>query len=88
MLPAQNELIVQNFIDRVPGLSSLTEKVSNGLAVFVLQTIEPFVKPLVGNATAALSQGSQAVIDSNDQEIVWHDPMSSDPTHSFLSKVS
>ncbi|KAI9638574.1 putative heterokaryon incompatibility protein HET-C [Dioszegia hungarica] len=77
---------IDNFIDRVPGLSALTEKLGNSIAVFVLQTIEPFVKPLVGNATAALGQGSQAVIDSNDQEIVWHDANSSDPTHSFLSK--
>lgn len=74
-------------MDKVPGLSALSEKVSNSIAVFVITTIEPYVKPLLGSATEALANTSQQVIDSHDQEIVWNDWNSSDPTHSFLSKV-
>ncbi|TXT13760.1 hypothetical protein VHUM_01127 [Vanrija humicola] len=77
---------VENTIDRIPGLSSLTEKISNSVSVFVITTMEPFVKPLIGNATNALQTSSQAVIDSHDQYEVWNDWNASDPTHSFLSK--
>ncbi|KAK6902780.1 heterokaryon incompatibility protein HET-C [Kwoniella mangroviensis CBS 8886] len=77
---------IENTIDRIPGLSGLVEKISNSVSVFIITTLEPFVKPLVGTATAALGQTSQAVIDSHDQYEVWNDPYASDPTHSFLSK--
>ncbi|WWC85344.1 uncharacterized protein L201_000207 [Kwoniella dendrophila CBS 6074] len=77
---------VENTIDRIPGLSGLVEKISNSVSVFIITTLEPFVKPLVGTATTALGQTSQAVIDSHDQYEVWNDPYASDPTHSFLSK--
>ena len=56
--------------------------------MFVITTIEPYVKPLLGTATEALANTSQEVISSHDQEIVWNDWNCSDPTHSFLSKVS
>jgi hypothetical protein len=56
--------------------------------VFVITTIEPYVKPLLGTATEALANTSQEVLNTHDQEIVWNDWNCSDPTHSFLSKVS
>ncbi|WVF72344.1 hypothetical protein IAT40_007158 [Kwoniella sp. CBS 6097] len=77
---------IENTIDRIPGLSGLVEKISNSVSVFIITTLEPFVKPLVGTATSALGQTSQAVIDSHDQYEVWNDYNASDPTHSFLSK--
>ncbi|KAL7422224.1 hypothetical protein Q5752_002870 [Cryptotrichosporon argae] len=77
---------IENTIDRIPGLGSLVEKVSNSVAVFIITTLEPFVKPLMGTAVGALGQSSQAVIDSHDQYEVWNDWNASDPTHSFLSK--
>ncbi|WRT66987.1 uncharacterized protein IL334_003953 [Kwoniella shivajii] len=77
---------IENTIDRIPGLSGVVEKISNSVSVFIITTLEPFVKPLVGTATSALGQTSQAVIDSHDQYEVWNDPYASDPTHSFLSK--
>lgn len=73
-------------IDRIPGLSGLVEKITNSISVFIITTLEPFVKPLIGTATQALGTSSQAVIDSHDQEEVWNDWNASDPTHSFLSK--
>ncbi|KAK8869938.1 hypothetical protein IAR55_000506 [Kwoniella newhampshirensis] len=77
---------IENTIDRIPGLSGLVEKISNSVSVFIITTLEPFVKPLLGTATSALGQSSQAVIDSHDQYEVWNDYNASDPTHSFLSK--
>lgn len=64
------------------------EKIGNSVSVFIITTLEPFVKPLLGTATSALGESSQAVIDSHDQYEVWNDWNASDPTHSFLSKVS
>ncbi|WVN85209.1 uncharacterized protein L203_100354 [Cryptococcus depauperatus CBS 7841] len=77
---------IENTIDRIPGLSGLVEKISNSVSVFIITTLEPFVKPLLGTATEALGQSSQAIIDSHDQYEVWNDWNASDPTHSFLSK--
>ncbi|KIR24943.1 heterokaryon incompatibility protein HET-C [Cryptococcus deuterogattii LA55] len=77
---------IENTIDRIPGLSGLVEKISNSVSVFIITTLEPFVKPLLSTATEALGQSSQAVIDSHDQYEVWNDWNASDPTHSFLSK--
>ncbi|KAK4689945.1 hypothetical protein P7C73_g156, partial [Tremellales sp. Uapishka_1] len=73
-------------IDKIPGLGPLVEKIQNSVSVFIITTLEPFVKPILGQATAALGQSSQAVIDSQDQYEVWNDMNASDPTHSYLSK--
>lgn len=79
---------IENTIDRIPGLSALTEKIGNSVSVFVMTTIEPYVKPLLGTATETLANSSQAVLNAhaNDQFEVWNNPNASDPTHSFLSK--
>ncbi|RSH77731.1 uncharacterized protein EHS24_002789 [Apiotrichum porosum] len=77
---------IENTLEKIPGLGSLVDKIGNSVAVFVMTTLEPFVKPLLGTATSALSSSSQAVIDTVDQYEVWNDWNASDPTHSFLSK--
>ncbi|TYJ55362.1 hypothetical protein B9479_003977 [Cryptococcus floricola] len=77
---------IENTIDRIPGLAGIVEKISNSVSVFIITTLEPFVKPLLGTATQALGESSQAIIDSHDQYEVWTNPNASDPTHSYLSK--
>ncbi|ORY22766.1 putative heterokaryon incompatibility protein HET-C [Naematelia encephala] len=77
---------IENTIDKIPGLAGLVEKISNSISVFIITTLEPFVKPLIATATGALGQTSQSVIDSHDQLEVWNDWNASDPTHSRLSK--
>ncbi|CAK9782756.1 Het-C-domain-containing protein [Cutaneotrichosporon oleaginosum] len=79
---------IENTIDRIPGLSSLTEKIGNSVSVFVMTTIEPYVKPLLGTATETLANSSHAILNAhaNEQFEVWNNPNASDPTHSFLSK--
>ncbi|ORY92909.1 heterokaryon incompatibility Het-C [Leucosporidium creatinivorum] len=73
-------------ISKIPGLSSLVEKLTDSINRFVFTTLEPLMKPIMTQATGALQEGSSAVISNNDQYEVFNNPHSSDPTHSFLSK--
>ncbi|GMK57922.1 hypothetical protein CspeluHIS016_0407560 [Cutaneotrichosporon spelunceum] len=79
---------IENTMDKIPGLNTLSEKIGNSVSVFVMTTIEPYVKPLLGTATETLASSSQAILEAhaNDQFEVWNNPNASDPTHSFLSK--
>jgi hypothetical protein len=73
-------------IEKIPGLGPLIEKLMDSISVFVLTTLEPFLKPILKTATAGLSSASGEVINTHDQYEVFNDPIASDPTHSFLSK--
>lgn len=73
-------------ISKIPGLSSIVEKITLSLNRFVFTTLEPLLKPIMGQATHTLSAGSQEVLQSDAQFEVFNNPHSSDPTHSFLSK--
>ncbi|GHJ86223.1 hypothetical protein NliqN6_2625 [Naganishia liquefaciens] len=73
-------------IDRIPGLNSLVEKLTNSINVFVFTTLEPYMKPILSAATHGLAQSSAEIVNSHDQLEVFNDPNASDPTHSFLSK--
>ncbi|BEI86570.1 hypothetical protein CcaverHIS002_0608570 [Cutaneotrichosporon cavernicola] len=79
---------IENTMEKIPGLNALTEKIGNSVSVFVMTTIEPYVKPLLGTATETLANSSQAILEAHadDQFEVWNNPNASDPTHSFLSK--
>lgn len=39
-------------IDRIPGLNSLVEKLTNSINVFVFTTLEPYMKPILSAATS------------------------------------
>ncbi|SDA01330.1 BZ3500_MvSof-1268-A1-R1_Chr10-1g02585 [Microbotryum saponariae] len=73
-------------ISKIPGLSSLIEKMTDSVNRLVFTTLEPLLKPIMSQATAVLQQGSAEVIKNSDQYAVFSDPQASDPTHSFLSK--
>lgn len=73
-------------IQMIPGLGPLIQKITDSINVFVLTTLEPFLKPILKSATGGLSAVSGEVIDNHDQYEVFNDPRASDPTHSFLSK--
>ncbi|KAF9239812.1 Het-C-domain-containing protein [Melanogaster broomeanus] len=66
-------------IEKIPGLSSIIDSITESISVFVFTTIEPFLKPIMQTATSGLQLASSEVIDTHDQ-------YESDPTHSFLSK--
>ncbi|RPD61288.1 Het-C-domain-containing protein [Lentinus tigrinus ALCF2SS1-6] len=77
---------IDNTIEKIPGLGPLIEKLMDSISVFVFTTLEPFLKPLMKQATSGLQLASGEVINSQDQYEVFNDPRASDPTHSFLSK--
>ncbi|OBZ67753.1 hypothetical protein A0H81_12495 [Grifola frondosa] len=73
-------------IEKIPGLGPLIDKLMDSISVFVFTTLEPFLKPIMKQATTGLMAASGEVIDTHDQYEVFNDPRASDPTHSFLSK--
>ncbi|CDO70379.1 hypothetical protein BN946_scf184999.g19 [Trametes cinnabarina] len=80
------EQTMRLFTEKIPGLGPLIEKLMDSISVFIYTTLEPFVKPLMKQATAGLMAASGEVIDRQDQYEVFNNPGASDPTHSFLSK--
>lgn len=78
---------IENTLEKIPGLNAFLDKISGSVSVFIMTTLEPFVKPLLGQASTVLHSTSQQVIDSHDQYEVWNNYNASDPTHSYLSKV-
>ncbi|EMD35500.1 hypothetical protein CERSUDRAFT_116237 [Gelatoporia subvermispora B] len=77
---------IEKTIEKIPGLGPLVEKLMDSISVFVFTTLEPFLKPIMKQATTGLTAASGEVIDKTDQYEVFDNPMASDPTHSFLSK--
>ncbi|RDX51974.1 Het-C-domain-containing protein [Lentinus brumalis] len=73
-------------IEMVPGLSDLIENLTNALNAFVYAILAPYVAPILKQVTEVLTEGSKAVIDTEDQYQVFDDPNASDPSHSLLSK--
>ncbi|KAI0819917.1 Het-C-domain-containing protein [Trametes gibbosa] len=77
---------IEMTIEKIPGLGPLIDKLMDSISVFIFTTLEPFLKPLMKQATSGLMAASGEVINTHDQYEVFHDPRASDPTHSFLSK--
>ncbi|PLW49145.1 hypothetical protein PCASD_03001 [Puccinia coronata f. sp. avenae] len=77
---------IEETIQGIPGLSAMLDNLALSLAQWIMVTIDPFVRPILLQASSAIGQGSQAVISGNDQWTVFNDPNASDPTHSVLAK--
>lgn len=73
---------ITNTIEKIPGLGSLIDKISDSVSTFVFVTIEPYIKPILQQATGVLQQGSASVVNSQDQFRVFNDPNFWHPTHS------
>jgi len=73
-------------IQKIPGLESLLEDLTNAMNAYVYTTLEPFLTPILQQSTTALQEGSAAVIDTADQYEVFTNADASDPSHSLLSK--
>lgn len=75
-------------IEKIPGLEALVERIVETLTVFILSLLAPIVRPIINTLTKTLNAGSEGVVESNGkhQFDVWNDPMSTNPTHSMLSK--
>ncbi|KAJ3526869.1 hypothetical protein NM688_g8205 [Phlebia brevispora] len=77
---------VLGMIEMVPGLESLMDALSNVLNAYVYTILAPYLTPILQQVTEVLSEGSKAVIDTEDQYEVFDNPNASDPSHSLLSK--
>ncbi|KAL6706801.1 hypothetical protein ACN47E_005137 [Coniothyrium glycines] len=79
---------ISAIISKIPGLEKLIETITERVTLFVLSLLAPFILPIIKTASAQLKSGSSAIIDSaaKHQFEVWNDPMSTNPTHSMLSK--
>jgi hypothetical protein len=79
---------LDSIIEKIPGLETLVEKISETLTVVIMSLLAPFVRPLIKAASKSLQTGSSGVIDASGkhQYEPWTDPHCTDPTHSLLSK--
>ncbi|KAI9035624.1 Het-C domain-containing protein [Aspergillus affinis] len=79
---------LSSIIEKIPGLESLVEKITETLTVFVMSLLAPFIRPLINAASKSLQTGSAGVIDASGKHQFepWTDPTCTDPTHSLLSK--
>jgi hypothetical protein len=79
---------ISSIIEKIPGLESLVEKITETVTLFVFSLLAPFIRPLINLASKSMHTGSMGVVESSGkhQYEVWTDPHCSDPTHSMLSK--
>lgn len=79
---------LSDIVEKIPGLETLVEKVSETLTVFVMSLLAPFIRPIIKFATESLKAGSASVLSASSEKQFepWDDPSCTDPTHSLLSK--
>ncbi|TQS36609.1 hypothetical protein Golomagni_02934 [Golovinomyces magnicellulatus] len=79
---------INKTIEKIPGLESLLEKISQTLTIFILSLLSPYIRPIIDAASKTLKQGSSTVLEASakSQFEPWNDPICTDPTHSMLSK--
>lgn len=75
-------------LEKIPGLESLVEKITETVTLFVLSLLAPYIRPIINAVSNQLKTGSSTVIDASGKQQFgpWQDPHCSDPTHSMLSK--
>jgi Heterokaryon incompatibility protein Het-C len=75
-------------IEKIPGLESLVEKITETITLFILSLLAPFVRPIITAVSKSMKTGSSTVVESSAQHQYepWTDPHCTDPTHSLLSK--
>ncbi|KAK1778472.1 glycine rich protein het-c3 [Copromyces sp. CBS 386.78] len=79
---------INNMIEKIPGLESLLEKISETLTAFILGLLAPFLRPIINQVTKVLKEGSSGVIATSAEQQFepWNNPRCDNPTHSMLSK--
>ncbi|KAK5117298.1 hypothetical protein LTR62_005915 [Meristemomyces frigidus] len=79
---------ISSLVEKIPGLETAIETISEKVTLFIMGLMAPFVKPIIAAASNALKTGSGTVVAASQKQqyLVWDDPTSSDPTHSLLSK--
>ncbi|KAJ4397954.1 hypothetical protein N0V85_006415 [Neurospora sp. IMI 360204] len=79
---------INNMIEKIPGLESLLEKISETLTAFILGLLAPFLRPIINQVTQVLKEGSSGLIETSENQQLepWNNPQCDNPTHSMLSK--
>lgn len=79
---------INNMIEKIPGLESLLEKISETLTAFILGLLAPFLRPIINQVTQVLKEGSSGLIATSAKQQLepWNNPQCDNPTHSMLSK--
>jgi hypothetical protein len=77
---------IEIFMDSVPLLSSIKEKISDALTLFVMGVIQPVIAPMINDMVNGLHSGTEMVVNDDEQFRVWNDSNYDNPTHSQLSK--
>ncbi|KAL2837172.1 heterokaryon incompatibility protein Het-C-domain-containing protein [Aspergillus pseudoustus] len=79
---------ISSVIEKIPGLESLMEKISETVTIFIMSLLAPLIRPIINAASQSLQTGSAGVIDSSGKHQYgpWTNPQCTDPTHSMLSK--
>jgi hypothetical protein len=79
---------ISSIIEKIPGLETLIERISETLTLFVLSLLAPYIRPIINAVSNQLKQGSSTVVEASGkhQYEPWTDPYCTDPTHSLLSK--
>ncbi|KAF9039899.1 heterokaryon incompatibility Het-C [Panaeolus papilionaceus] len=77
---------IEKKIEMIPGLESLVEQLSNALNEYIYTVLAPYIVPILMETTSVLDEGSQTVINNDDQFEVFNNPHAHDPSHSMLSK--
>jgi hypothetical protein len=79
---------ISAIVSKIPGLEKMIETITERVTLFVMSLLAPFVLPIIKTASSQLKTGSSAVVEAaaKHQFDVWNNPMSTDPTHSMLSK--
>lgn len=60
------------------GLDDYIDELTNALSILVLTTLEPYVAPIIKNVTEGLSAGSSAILQQEDQLLVFNDDNASE----------
>lgn len=77
---------ISTIIEKIPGMETVLDQLTEALNVYIYTTIEPYVKPVLATASEAIGTGSRMVIDQDDQYEVFNNSNASDPSHSMISK--
>ena len=79
---------LESTIEKIPGLESLVEKITETVTLFVMNLLAPFIRPIITAITKEVKSGSGTMVDASGrhQYEPWTDPRCTDPTHSLLSK--
>ncbi|KAB5588066.1 hypothetical protein CTheo_8493 [Ceratobasidium theobromae] len=73
-------------IQKIPGLESLLEDLTNAMSAYVYTTLEPFLTPILQQSTSALQEVARLKSLAEGVNQVFDNPDASDPSHSLLSK--